>query len=631
MSADADGLDDLRRRVAELETEVRDLRTLVGTPAGVPTMTSGPATSPSRVAHPDVTGPLAGLPSTSLRVDDVEIADHTLEEQLGRHALAIVGGAAVLVGIIFFVALAIRRGLIPVPVRMALAAVGCIGLVAGADALNRRGSDRTLVGTLATVGIVGLFATLIATIGHYELLAAAAAIPLTATVGALGLVAAHRLKLTHLSDLGGIGIMIGPLAGGLPSASGASLAYGLAASAVLATLAVRVPWRRLWPISVLLGSLIVALWIDWGLAADGLRTGRASTVVVLAALICAHLVVAAVGHSRWRGASSLSPFTTTVLTGAVLLTTWQGVAFLQGLPESPTTGRNIWVSGVAAGLVVAGLVGIARHRDTALGRFVVALGFALAAIAVALWLDGPGLVVGWAAQGIVAGWVARRSRDDRALWGAFATLAAAAVATLDPAPPTGLASRITHPWTGVACVFVVAAAVALVAVLVRELPERTVHLGGHRVATLGCVACVASLYGGSMALVQTLGPDRQSTQVALSSTWAVVGLALIVAGLVRDRGGLYASRGSACSGWHSGSWCCSTSPSSTRSAAHCRSSSSACWRWRAPMHTSASAVTSSASRAAPAVPPHRSGRHRHLRGAVRNPHEIVPLARTGGP
>lgn len=80
----------------------------------------------------------------------------------------------------------------------------------------------------------------------------------------------------------------------------------------------------------------------------------------------------------------------------------------------------------------------------------------------------------------------------------------------------------------------VAGALVVVAALVRGLDERFLVAEGRRVPIFAGLGAFVALYGSSIALVQSLGTSHQHTQLALSVFWAIVGLAMIVVGLMRD-------------------------------------------------------------------------------------------------
>src|SRR5262249_26837996 len=121
----------LRRRVRAVE------RALSIEPAPEPARP--PAPSPAPAAQPAaparVAAPPAPAPTPPVTVPRRSV---NFEELLGRRLLALVGGAAFVLGLAFFVALAIDRGWIGVNARVAFAFAASGALVAGGAWLYER-------------------------------------------------------------------------------------------------------------------------------------------------------------------------------------------------------------------------------------------------------------------------------------------------------------------------------------------------------------------------------------------------------------------------------------------------------------------------------------------------------------
>src|SRR6266508_4824737 len=147
----------LRRRLALLEGE----RPRPAMDESVRRRRPAPAAQPA--PKPVVTPPPPRAPRWS-----------SLEELLGGRLLALVGGTALLLGVAFFVALAVDRGWIGEGARVLLAGVGSSLLLGlGVWLHERRGRTQASLAAVGTA-VAALFLTLAAATALYELVPAAA-------------------------------------------------------------------------------------------------------------------------------------------------------------------------------------------------------------------------------------------------------------------------------------------------------------------------------------------------------------------------------------------------------------------------------------------------------------------------
>jgi hypothetical protein len=165
-----------------------------------------------------------------------------------------------------------------------------------------------------------------------------------------------------------------------------------------------------------------------------------------------------------------------------------------------------------------------------IAALLVAIGVGLSGVTLALALDGPALVVGWSAEGVILTWVAKRTGEGRALAFATAFLALAALHTLgDEARPEALLDGVPDLGEALSATVCVGAAGVLMGLLVERRDLGTLFFA---------TAAVAFVYAASLGIVDVLQGDEaersQTAQVALSAFWAGVGLVAIVVGLVRD-------------------------------------------------------------------------------------------------
>src|SRR4051794_2597081 len=163
-----------------------------------------------------------------------------LEQLLGGRVLAWLGGAAVLVGLAFLLALAIRNGWLGELARTLLAAGASLALIGGGVALHeRRGrteAARAMVGT----GLAGVFLTLAVATRAYHLIPAVAALPLAFATGAVAVALAVRWHARAIAGLGIVGAILAPA---LTDAGFDASAMAFLAVAVACATAV-VLWRR---------------------------------------------------------------------------------------------------------------------------------------------------------------------------------------------------------------------------------------------------------------------------------------------------------------------------------------------------------------------------------------------------
>lgn len=552
---ETDPLTDIQRRLVTIEAKLDDLGaaiTVAGPPAGV---TTDDAVAPAPFSTATAMRPALPLATTvprsvpAARASAPRVAAQTpaqvpdpaptaapsrrLTEQLvGAKGLALVGGAAVLLGLVFFVSVAIQRGLIPMWARMSGAAVLAGLLLLVAERLDRRDGDRTLIGVLATVGVIGELAVIIASTGHLALLPRWTSLGLSPIVGALAVWAADRFRMPFLAGIGSTLALLAPSVAGLPI-DDAHMIYVLGLFAAMGLLAVQRGWLWMWPIGLTLTSLFAVVWIYNQTDGGVFTVGNGPALAAVVTMLLISLATAVAGDRVWAPNAVIAKGVPPILSLATTLVALLGVTALTRA-DQPKSLANTWMTVLGVGLLAIGAAVFSRRRERLIGPLIAALGFVTLAVAFAMWTDGPGLVVAWSAQAVVGAVVARRVGDDRVLVASVLTLCGAIVAAVRLAPPRGLGWSIADAATGVTAVLVVAAALVAVSLLVRGLPERFLTASGSRPQLIGALGAIVALYGVSVALVQALGTAHQYTQVSLSVFWAIVGLGLIVVGLVRD-------------------------------------------------------------------------------------------------
>jgi uncharacterized membrane protein len=211
-----------------------------------------------------------------------------LEEVLGGRVLALVGGIAVLLGLVFLVALAIERGWLDERARVALAFAGSVGLVAaGAWLYERRGRTQAALATAAS-GIAGLFLSLMAATSLYGLVPVPLALAGAFAAGAVGLVLALRWDSRTTAGLGVLGAIASPA---LLDATADLTALGFLAIALAASAAI-LTWRRWEWLRIAAYALATLQVAAWALADEP----SVAVAVVVLALFGLLNVAAALGY-----------------------------------------------------------------------------------------------------------------------------------------------------------------------------------------------------------------------------------------------------------------------------------------------------------------------------------------------
>ena len=501
-------LDELERLVKSLVVRVTELELDRPTP-------SAPAPPPER-AQPSPEPP---APPREPAPSGPTEPPRSFEDLLGGRILAWLGGLAIVVGVIFFLVIAVDRGWIGVEARVALAFLGSTLLLAvGLFLYERRGQTEAAVAAVASA-LAGLYASLTYATAAKDVIAQEAGLAVAALVGAAGAAIAVRWGSQFVAALAVLGALAAPvLVGG--DTSGVSLAFMVVA--LVATVAVLL-WQR-WGWLALGAFFVSAPQLGfWAWDRDDL-----ALPLVIVALYWCLFVVAAIGYELRIPVSSLRVSSASVL----LLNAGYAAALGWSLVDErgSSQGATAWVLGVTVAHIVLGGFGFRQRMSGEIAALLVAVGVGLSGVTLALALDGPALVAGWSAEAVILAWVAGRTGEQRALVFSFVFLGLAALHTLmDEAPPDGLLDGVGDLPRALTAVLCVAVAALLVSFLVSLADVRLVLLG------MGSVALV---YAASLAIVDGLQGDAveqsQTAQVALSAFWGIVGLAAIVVGLVRD-------------------------------------------------------------------------------------------------
>jgi uncharacterized membrane protein len=461
----------------------------------------------------------AGQPARSwaARAEGIE-----LEDLLGGRVLAWVGGSAVLLGVVFFLVMAVSRGWIDEPTRVVLAFLGSTALVAAGLVLyERQGQTQASLAAVGT-GIAALYASVTAATALYDLLSPGLGLAVAALIGATATVIAVRWNSPTVGGLGIVGALLAPV---LVDAGVGGEALAFMAFALVAAVGVLL-WRRwdwLAAAAFIVSAPQLAAW-----AHD--RSNDLTLVLLVLAAFWLLYIVAAVGYEVRVPTDQLR--TSSALLILADVGTIAGLGWFVFDQRGYDNGATVWILGMAAIHLALGLQVLDRVKSRDFGGLTLALAIGLSAVGFAMALDGPALVAGWAAHAVGLAWLAGRYADARAAIGSvvFLALAAAHVLTIE-APLESLRNGVDDLPDALLGLAAFAAASLAYARLATDRPvQRWV---------LDAVGAGALVYLVSVAIVDQLGvaPDgspEQDGQVILSAVWSLTGLGALVYGLLYD-------------------------------------------------------------------------------------------------
>jgi uncharacterized membrane protein len=422
----------------------------------------------------------------------------SLSDLVGGRVLAWLGGIAVLLGIVLFLAPAISHGWIGETARVLLAGAGSAALVAEGAWL--RGNRRRTEAATAVVGAgtAGLFSTLIVAGDVYRLAPPILCLAGSIVVGALATLLAVRWAGQAIAGLGLGGALLAPVLVGAPSSLpvlGILLVAGACATYVAA--------RRQWPWLGLAAIVLCApQWAAWALADQPLLPRLA----VLAGFALLGIAGAVALESGSGGGESR--------VGTALLCLNACFAALVGYAALGAAAGHVasilWLVGLAAAHAAPALRDRfgrvspdARQRMLTLAAVLADLAFGLAA-------HGIVLTVGWGALSLALAWQLRRDPDAGRLveLGLGAHIGLVLIRVVLVTPPDAL---VADGGSLVALLSIATLAASTLAAA--RLSSERRPAGAAALDALGLVA-IAYLTAGALD-----GP-------ALSAAWAAEGLAL---------------------------------------------------------------------------------------------------------
>jgi uncharacterized membrane protein len=444
-------------RLERLEKLVEELRARIDLLEGrtQPPHAPEPAPAPAAGRREAAPEPPPAAPTSAPSAATIPKLD--LEDLLGRRVLAWVGSIAVLLGVVFFLATAIRRGWIDETTRVALAYLGSTALLAaGLYLYERQGRTQAALGAVATA-IAALYASTTAGTQLYGLIDPVVGLGVAGLVGVVATAVAVRWSSPIVAAIGIVGAILSPVLVDAGT-SGYSLAFMAVALCAASGVLIWQRWDWLAAGAFVTSAPQLLFWLF-----DRNDDAIVLSLVVLG-LFWAVYVVAAIGYELRVPTEKLRLSSASLLlTDAVLLA---GAGWLALEDAGHGDAGTLWVIGTALAHVVLGTLTLRGRISREIALLLLAVGIGLSAIGLALAFDGPALVAAWSVEAVLLTWLARRTGEDRGyvVGAGFLALASLHALTID-AEPTRLVDEPDA--TAVVAVALVAAAAFASAYLYR--------------------------------------------------------------------------------------------------------------------------------------------------------------------
>ncbi|MEX0625228.1 MAG: DUF2339 domain-containing protein [Chloroflexota bacterium] len=389
-----------------------------------------------------------------------------LETLFAGRLLAVVGGLALLIGVVFFLGLAFSRGWIGPELRVALGLVVGTAMFAVGAWFLLKPTNRTreiLALVLVAVGLAVVSLGLFAASRLYALVAPEVAVGGALLAASLAAAVAIRARSQLVAGFGLVAVLAAPP---IMGAGATLLTIVFLGAAMIGTTAIcmYMPWRWLPTVAFLLSFPQLGLYVsDY----PNLAVGLAAVVVYWGLNI-----LSAAGEEVRRPSQQLSPTSATLLVATAAFTTWAGFQLLSGAAEP---WRGLFLLGEAAAHLTLGSFFLARNGERhPFGMLVFGSGVAALTLAVPVQLGANWVPMAWAAEAVALAWVYARREHGYA--GAVAVVLGAlalghllfveyAVTAFANPSPSGI--PFANP-DGLALAFVTLAAAAAIAFLHRR-------------------------------------------------------------------------------------------------------------------------------------------------------------------
>lgn len=348
-----------------------------------------------------------------------------LEDRLTGRALAWVGGAALILGAIFFISLAFSRDWIGPEGRVAIGLIAGALAIAGGGLLLDRGE--LLIGHVLTpVGLAVVSISLVGATRLYGLVPTEVGLAGALLSAVAAAFIAIRANSQVVAAFGLVTVLAAPpLVGASPDLS--TLAFVGVVLIGTTSIGLLRTWSWLPPIAFLLSAPQAAAFF-------GGHPSVAPALVALAAFWGLH-AIAAGGEEFRRRRNDLNNRSASLLLADAAFLVWAGFTVLSGDLES---NRGVFLIVVALAHLGLGGYFMVRHGERHLfGLLALGTGIAALTMAVPVQLGGPPVPIAWTAEAAALAWVAttRRHPFSLATSAALFSLAALHFLSFEFPPP----------------------------------------------------------------------------------------------------------------------------------------------------------------------------------------------------
>ncbi|MEX1296127.1 MAG: DUF2339 domain-containing protein [Candidatus Limnocylindrales bacterium] len=328
-----------------------------------------------------------------------------IEERLAGRAMALVGGAALILGAVFFLSLAFSRGWIGPGMQVAVGSMGgAVGLAIGGFLLVR--GDRVVGHVLSAVGLAVISLSVFAATTLYELIDPAVGLLATLAVAAVTTVLAVAARSQIVAGFGLVAVLAAPPVLGAPMDQ-LALGYMIVALSGIATVSLWQRWSWLPPLAFVISAPQVYLWTS---------SDPAPELAFVALLgYWSLLAISAGGEAFRRARPELS-----LASAPLLLAAGASVIAMAFSAFAATDQRVAFLLTLAAfHAVVAGWFMLRRGSVDPFALLSAAAGVGVASMAVPLALGASTTAVVWSAEAAVLAFVAVRRSHGPSLIGAL--------------------------------------------------------------------------------------------------------------------------------------------------------------------------------------------------------------------
>lgn len=464
------------------------------------------------------------------------------ERVFGGRVLAWIGGLATLLGVIFSMRSAVDSSWFTEEVRVLMAAVGSLLLLALGVWLHEKRGRLEVARIAVAVALPGLYATTVVATQTYDLISPVIGLEAAALTGVIGVFIAVRWSSMLVASVGILGALAAPMLLGTTSEGGSIAFVALALAAGVGVLLwQRWNWLALGAFAVSAPQLIAWIYDNGFVPFEGVDGPHEPVLLVLAVLTGFWVLYSAASFGyelRCRGEEKLPVSSWLLQFASSALIVGAGCLVLDG---STDLALNAWLFGFAVAHLLLGgaAVRFGIHREV--GSLLIGGGIGLASFGCANALDGPSLVAAWSAASAALAFLATRvdrtsvpalSDAERLLIAALGFLGLAILHALAvEAPPSAIAEGVDDLGSSLVAVACCAGAAIACWYWGRQVEPKAATVAGF-------VGAGGFVYLGSVLIIDAIGDNaggeaREIGQAWLSAFWAATGLGAVIWGMVR--------------------------------------------------------------------------------------------------